>query len=81
MERRKIMRLAGMGALGAAGGIVAFFALLVWITRPVPTGGMNTSQAVVTWISLGGVIVALVAVHVVYAILLLGAARLSSARD
>ena len=57
-------RLAGLGALGASAGLLALFAFLVFITRPVASGGIDTVNAVVTWISLGGLFLALILVHV-----------------
>ena len=72
MEKERIIRLAGLGSLAAAGGLLALCALLLYSMRPVPTGGMNATTAAVTWISLGGMFLALVAVHVVYGRLLLG---------
>jgi hypothetical protein len=68
-------RLAGLGAFAAAAGILALFALFVWLTRPDATGGMNWSTSWVTWIAVGGVVAALVAVHVVYGRILLDPTR------
>jgi hypothetical protein len=72
MDKERIMRLGGLGSLGAAGGLLAVSGLLVYGMRPVPTGGLNATTAVVTWISVGGVFFALAVVHVVYGRLLLG---------
>jgi hypothetical protein len=60
----KFAKLAGLGALGASAGLLALFGFLVFITRPVPRGGIDMVNAVVTWISLGGLFVALILVHV-----------------
>lgn len=60
----KYAKLAGLGAMGAGAGLLALFAFLVFITRPVPRGGIDMVNAVVTWISLGGLFVALILVHV-----------------
>lgn len=60
----KIARLAGLGALGACAGFVALFALIVLISRPTPTGGMTPALSAVAWISVGLVVLALIAVHV-----------------
>ena len=60
----KFAKLAGLGALGASAGLLALFGFLVFITRPVPRGGIDTANAIVTWISLGGLFLALVLVHV-----------------
>ena len=60
----RIARLAGLGAFAACGGIVALFLFVAWISRHTLLGGMMTALSVVTWISLGLVVLALIAVHV-----------------
>lgn len=61
----KIARLAGLGAFGACAGLLGLYVLIVLITRPMGRGGIDVTNAVVTWIALGGLIAALIAVHVV----------------
>jgi len=61
----KIAKLAGLGALAACGGIAAIYALFVYITRPVPTSGMDSTLRFIAWFSVAGVILALIGVHVV----------------
>jgi hypothetical protein len=61
----KIARLAGLGAFGACAGLLALFAFLVFITRPARLGGIDTINAAVAWISLGGLFAALIGLHVV----------------
>jgi hypothetical protein len=60
----KYARLAGLGAFGACAGFVALFALVAYISRHTATGGMMETLSVVTWISVGLVVLALIAVHV-----------------
>ena len=62
----KIARLAGLGAFGACAGFVALFALVAWISRRTPTGGIMPVLSWVTWISLSLVVLALIAVHVYF---------------
>jgi hypothetical protein len=38
---RDLEKLAGLGALGAAAGIMAAWLGLVWILRPVSSGGID----------------------------------------
>ena len=61
----KIAKLAGLGAFGACAGLLALYLGLVFLTRPVARGGIDSINAAVTWISLGGLIFALIVAHVV----------------
>ena len=60
----KFARLAGLGAFGACAGLLALYAFLIYITRPATRGGIDMINAVVTWISLGGLFAALIIVHI-----------------
>lgn len=60
----KIARLAGLGAFGACGALLALYLLLVFLTRPASRGGIDIINALVAWISLGGLFAALIAVHI-----------------
>jgi hypothetical protein len=60
----KIARLAGLGAFGACAGMLALFALIIFLTRWTPLGGMMPALSVVTWISLAIVFAALIGAHV-----------------
>jgi hypothetical protein len=60
----KIAKLAGLGAFAASGGLAVAYLLLIYLTRPSARGGIDMINAVVTWIALGGVIVALIGAHV-----------------
>ena len=63
----KIARLAGLGAFAAGGGLALLYTLLVYATRPTARGGIDSINAAVAWIALGGVFVALIGAHVVIA--------------
>jgi hypothetical protein len=63
----KIARLAGLGAFGACAGFVALFAYVAYLSRHTSTGGMMPALSGVVWISLGLVVLALIAVHVAIA--------------
>jgi len=71
----KIARLAGLGAFAACAGLALLYLLLAYISRPTARGGIDTINAVVTWISLGGVFLALIAAHVLIGRRLLAMAR------
>jgi hypothetical protein len=60
----KIARLAGLGAFGACAGMVALFALIIFITRSTPLGGMMPALSYLTWISLAVVFAALIVTHI-----------------
>lgn len=76
----KIAKLAGLGAFGACAGLLAIYLLLVVITRPSPRGGMDSVNAAVAWISLGGLFLALIVVHVAIGRQLLRLARGANVR-
>lgn len=60
----KIARLAGLGALAACGAFAALFLYAAYISRHTATGGMMPALSAVSWISLGLVVLALIAVHI-----------------
>jgi hypothetical protein len=63
----KYAKLAALGAYGACAGIVALFALLIYLTRHAPVGSMLPGLSWVTWISLSVVVAALIGAHIVIA--------------
>jgi hypothetical protein len=63
----RIARLIGYGAFGATALFVAIFALVVYASVPRTTGGIDQIEAVVTWISVGLAVLAVVGVHVLVA--------------
>ena len=77
----KIAKLAGLGALGACVAFVGLFALVAFISRHTPTGGMMPALSAVSWISIGLVVLALIAVHVVIAKQLLYVGRGGGPRE
>ena len=60
---KHIARLLGLGAYLACGGLAALFLLVAFTSRRTITGGMDATLAHVTWLSLGGVTLALFVVH------------------
>ena len=71
----RIAKLIGLSAFAAILLFVALFALIAWAAIPTRTGGIDGIEATVTWISVGLVIVAVVAVHVLVGRGLLAFAR------
>ena len=71
----RIARLAGLGAFAACAGIAALYLLVVWGTRPTGGSGMDGTLRFITWLSVGGVFLALLGVHVMLGRRLLDLAR------
>ena len=71
----KYARLAGLGAFGACAGFVALYLYVSYLARHTPKGGMMPVLSVVTWISVGLVVLALIGLHVVLGKQLLSLAR------
>lgn len=67
-----LQRLAGLGALGVAVGIVALFVFVVFLSAP---GGIDPIESFVTRVSVGLVLLLMAAAHVVYGRILLRASR------
>jgi hypothetical protein len=61
----RLAKLAGLGAFGAIGLFVALYALIVYVSLPRSTGGIDWIAAIVTWIAVGIVVLALAGLHVV----------------
>jgi hypothetical protein len=57
-------RLAAYGAYAVCVGLLAALAFLFWLTRPVPTGGMNWGMTALTLIAAGVVVVVVSAAHI-----------------
>jgi hypothetical protein len=60
----RIARLAGLGAFAACAGIAALYLLVLFGTRPTAGSGMDGTLRFITWLSVGGVFLALLGVHV-----------------
>ena len=71
----RFARLVGLGAFAACGGIAALYAIFLFVTRPGPTAGMDASSRFIAWLSVAGVLIALLGVHVVLGRQLLALAR------
>ena len=70
-----IARLAGLGAFGATAGMLALFALFAFITRPTQYAGMDWTNRFLAWLGVGGVLLALILVHILLGRRLLQLAR------
>ena len=75
MNERQIHRLMGLGALGASGFFLLLYAGFLFLTRPGADAGMDWTHRLIAWIGIGGIILALIAVHVVVGLQLIGEPR------
>ena len=64
---KKYARLAALGALAVAAGATGLYLLIAWVATPTLGGGIDSTHAVLTWISVAIPISLIVAVHIVYA--------------
>jgi hypothetical protein len=71
----RIAKLAGLGAFGACGGIAALYLLFVYATRPAISSGLDPTLRFLCWFTVAGVLLALLAVHVVFGRQLMALAR------
>ena len=71
----RIAKLVGMGAFGAIVFFVALFGFVFWLSAPRAHGGIDSISAIVVWISLTVVLLALIALHVVLGRALLDLSR------
>ena len=71
----KIARLAGFGAFAACAGIAGLYLLFVYGTRPTDMSGMDGTSRFIAWLSVAGVLLALLGVHVLLGRELLALAR------
>jgi len=60
-------RLAALGAVGVSAGVLALYALIIFITLPGRSGGIDPTLAELTWISVGAVVLVVIAIHLVFA--------------
>lgn len=63
----KTARLAALGAYAVCIALIAIYALVAWVSRHTSTGGIRWELSVVTWISVGLVVLGLIVVHIAIA--------------
>ncbi len=66
LSKEKIEKSAAAGAIVVSLAIVAFFAFFVWLTFP-KGNGIDTTEAIVSWVSVGMLLLAVILGHIVYA--------------
>ena len=60
-------KLAALGALGVAGGLVLLLALLYVFLHPYPRGAMDHTEYTLTLMAFTGLLGAIIAVHLAFA--------------
>ena len=73
---RRFARLAALGAVGVSFGVLAIYALIAFGSAPTPTGGIDRTNALLSWIGAAIPAAAIIAAHLVYAKVLLAESRL-----
>ena len=68
-------RVAAMGALGVCAGTLGLFLFLAFYTRSIPLGGIDQTQALLSWISLAIPFSLIIGAHLVYARVLMKYAK------
>lgn len=66
LSREKIQKAAAAGAVLVSLGLAAFFAFFVFVSFP-DGQGIDTTEAVVSWLAVGLLILAVILTHLVYA--------------
>jgi hypothetical protein len=66
---------AALGALGVCAGAAGLFVFLAFFTRSIPLGGLDQTQAFLSWISLAVPFALIIGAHLVYARVLMKYAR------
>lgn len=71
----RIAKLAGLGAFGACGGIVAVYALFLYGTSASGSPGLDSPERFLSQFTVGGLLLAVVGVHVILARRLMALSR------
>lgn len=61
-------RAGALGAVGVAGAVFLVYLAFCFVTRPQPeTAGMDSTNAILTWIGTGSLALAVIAIHLAFA--------------
>jgi len=66
LNKETMEKSAAAGAVLVCFALAAFFAFFVWLTFP-KGNGIDTTEAIVSWVAVGLLILAVVLTHLVYA--------------
>lgn len=66
LKLKPYAKLAALGALGVCVGAAALYVFVAFVTRPIPLGGIDQTQSLLTVISLAIPFALIIGVHLVY---------------
>ncbi len=75
LKLKPYAKLAALGALGVCVGAFGLYIFLAFFTRPVPQGGIDPTQSLLTMIALAIPFALIIGVHLVYARVLMKYAK------
>ncbi len=75
LKLKPYARLAAIGALGVCAGTLGLFLFVAFSTRSIPLGGIDRTQALLSWISLAIPFSLIIGAHLVYARVLMKYAK------
>jgi hypothetical protein len=75
LKLKPYAHLAAMGALGVCAASLGLFLLIAVNSRPTQLGGLDQTQAIVSWISLAIPFALIIGAHLVYARVLMKYAK------
>ncbi len=74
LKKETIEKSAALGAVLVAVALAAFYAFFVWLSYP-DGEGIDRTEAILSWISVGLLILAVIISHLIYARILFRDAR------
>jgi hypothetical protein len=75
LKLKPYAKFAALGALGVCAGAAGLYLFLAFFTRAIPLGGIDQTQALLSWISLAIPFALIIGAHLVYARVLMNYAR------
>ncbi len=67
LKLKPYAKFAALGALGVCAGVFGLYVFLVFFTRSLPLGGIDQTQAILSWISLAIPFSLIIGAHLAYA--------------
>lgn len=67
IDMKKYGKLAALGAIGVSVGALALYLVIAWGSMPSPAGGIDSTHAVLAYVSAACPFAAIIAAHLVFA--------------